>query len=167
MYIIIIYNGESQNVERTTQVIRFTARFIFDCLVCIPLEFRAFAANIFLLGLSNSEADASQVLLKECVSYVEHVMLHEIGLSIGNIVWIKDYQFFSLDAEHSSMSKECHAPKSTVQNNGQFDTESKYETHQLEGIHFSYLDTTKTKGETLDGLQSQHFNDKKGSQDMF
>ena len=89
-------------------------------------------------------------------------VLHEIGLSIGNIDWIKDYQFFSLDAEHSSMSKECHAPKSNVQNNGQFDTEIKYGTHQLEGIHFSDSDTTKTKEETLDGLQSQHFNNKKG-----
>ena len=114
MYIIIIYNGGSQNVERTTQVIKVAARFIFDFLVCIPLEFRSFAGNIFLLGLSNSEADASQVLLQECVAYVERVMLHEIGLSIFNIDWIKDYQFFSLDAEHSSMSKECHAPKSTV-----------------------------------------------------
>ena len=73
-----------------------------------------FAANIFLLGLSNSEADASQVLLQECVSYIERVVLHEIGLSIGNIDWIKDYHFFSLYAEHSNMSKECHASKSIV-----------------------------------------------------
>ena len=120
-----------------------------------------------MLGLSNSGADASQVLLQECVSYDERVMLHEIGFSIGNIDWIKDYQFFSLDAEHSSMSEECHAPKSTVQTNGQFDTESKYGTHQLEGIHFSDLDTTKTKEETLDGLQSLHFDDQNGSQGVF
>ena len=73
-----------------------------------------FAANIFLLGLSNSGADASEVLLQECVAFDECVVLHEIGLSIGNVDWIKDYHFFSLDAEHSSMSKEFHASKSTM-----------------------------------------------------
>ena len=52
-------------------------------------------------------------------------------------------------------------------NNGQFDTKRKYGTDQLEDIHFLDLDTTKTKGETLYGLQTQHFNDKKGSQAMF
>ena len=55
---------------------------------------------------------------------------------------------------------------SHFQNNGQFYMERKYGT-QLEGIHFSYLDTTKTTEETLDGLQSQNFNDQKGSQAMF
>ena len=57
------YNGGYQNVERTTQVIKVASRFIFDFLVCIPLELCSFAANIFFLGLINSREDASQVLL--------------------------------------------------------------------------------------------------------
>lgn len=124
-HILHDYNDRSQKVDQDTQALRVAARFILDCLVCIPSEFRTFAANIFLSGLSTLAADASQVLLQECAGYDERVMLHELGLSMGIINWIKDYQLFSLDAEHSSMSEECHELKSTVKNNGQFDAESK------------------------------------------
>ena len=163
-HVIHDFNERSQKVERTTKAIRVASRFLLDCLVCIPSEFRTFAAHILLSGLNALEADVSQVLLQECIAYDERVMLHEIGLSIGVVDWINDYQLFSLVSEDSSMSEECHEPKSTVQNNGQFYTKSKYGQYKLEGIHCSDLDTIKKKKESLDGLQSEHLDDQNGLQ---
>lgn len=37
-HIVHDYNESSQTVEQTTQAMRVAARFMLDCLVCIPSE---------------------------------------------------------------------------------------------------------------------------------
>eukprot|EP01018_Ginkgo_biloba_P025050 Gb_08163 [translate_table: standard] len=129
-------NTESfQNVKRTTWAIRVAARFILDCLFCLPSEFRTFAADILLSGLSLLSEGASQIILCECVTNDQRLMLHEIGLCIGIVDWINDYRSFYLDASHVHPSTESHEGKSNAENNVQSCIEGKSRINRLEGIH--------------------------------
>lgn len=83
---------ECQNVHHD----EFSAAscFILDCLSHIPSEFRSFAAEILVPGLQSFNKDAYSVLLHECKQTSQRLMLHEIGLSLGVIQWIDDFNAF-------------------------------------------------------------------------
>ncbi|KAH9313381.1 hypothetical protein KI387_028416, partial [Taxus chinensis] len=154
------YTEKSQKVGKTAQAISVAARFILDFLVHVPPEFRAFAAQIFLSGLCALTADASQIILHECVVSDERIMLHDIGLSVGIVEWIEDHQVFSLDASHAVISPlECQVAKSDIQNSGQLDTECETGINQLEDVCCSDLNSIERNKKALNELQSENAND--------
>ncbi|KAK4752416.1 hypothetical protein SAY87_021214 [Trapa incisa] len=73
--------------------------FFLECLGYVPSEFRSFAAGVLLLGLHSVVKDAPSVVLKECNRLEHHVMLHGLGLSLGIVEWIHDYNSLISDAE--------------------------------------------------------------------
>ncbi|XP_057847024.2 protein NO VEIN isoform X2 [Cryptomeria japonica] len=152
------FSEKSQNIEKTAQVMRVAARFILDFLGHLPPEFRTFAGQIFLSGLGTLSAAPSQIILHECVVSDERLMLHEIGLSIGIVEWINDYQDFSIDLSHAVQDPlECQVRKNDMQINEQHDTECESETNQLEGSHC--LNVIGRKKKSFQKLQLEDVND--------
>ncbi|KAJ3681637.1 hypothetical protein LUZ60_014210 [Juncus effusus] len=86
--------------ERATTVLikncseSIIVKFILDCLGQIPSEFWPFAMDILLSGLKSVTKNVYSVVLNECGGTRERFMLHDIGLSLGIIEWISDYNQF-------------------------------------------------------------------------
>ncbi|KAK8939439.1 hypothetical protein KSP40_PGU008498 [Platanthera guangdongensis] len=72
--------------------------FILECLGHLPSEFRSFAADILVSGLRFFTRNASEIILHECRYVSDRIMLHDIGLSLGILEWIKDYDNFISEA---------------------------------------------------------------------
>ncbi|XP_052207754.1 protein NO VEIN isoform X2 [Diospyros lotus] len=70
------------------------SRFFIDSLGHLPMEFRAFAADVLLSGLRLVSKDAPSAILGECKQIKERLMLHDVGLSLGVVEWIDDYHSF-------------------------------------------------------------------------
>lgn len=85
-------------------------RFIIDCLSFVPSEFRDFAANILLYGLSCFIKNVPTRILYECQKTHERVMIHGIGLSLGISEWIEDYHKFVLNFEEFTCSGSLTEP---------------------------------------------------------
>lgn len=75
------------------------SRFFLECLGYVPSEFRSFAADIFLTGLRSVVRDAPSAVLEDCNRLEHRVMLHGVGLSLGIVEWIHDYNSFISDGE--------------------------------------------------------------------
>lgn len=67
------------------------SRFVLDCLGYIPKEFRKFATELLVSAFRAIVKDAHMVILSECKSKEDHMMIHELGLSLGIIEWFDDY----------------------------------------------------------------------------
>ncbi|KAK8913915.1 hypothetical protein KSP39_PZI024215 [Platanthera zijinensis] len=80
--------------------------FILECLGHLPSEFRSFAAEILVSGLRFFTRNASEIILHECRYVSDRIMLHDIGLSLGILEWIKDYDNF--------ISKDCEVQNAAV-----------------------------------------------------
>ncbi|XP_078441765.1 histidine kinase-, DNA gyrase B-, and HSP90-like ATPase family protein [Wolffia australiana] len=78
------------------------AKFVLDCLEQMPSEFHSFAADILMSGLRCSIKDAPRIMLQECKRTEQRTMLHGIGLSLGIVEWIEDYNYFK--SEISALS---------------------------------------------------------------
>ncbi|GKU97667.1 hypothetical protein SLEP1_g10782 [Rubroshorea leprosula] len=104
-------DGELQiNSTRINEVVSFVSQFVLDCLGYLPAEFREFAADIFLDGLRTIVKDGPSTILRECRNLEQRFMLHEIGLSLGIVQWIEDYNaFFSAKTIDLFLPLNCKA----------------------------------------------------------
>ncbi|KAH7657894.1 ATPase domain of HSP90 chaperone/DNA topoisomerase II/histidine kinase protein [Dioscorea alata] len=96
----IPFPGKSENNKiredlcRVNQAYSIVSKFILNCVGQLPSEFRSFATDIFISGLQSFTKDAADIIISECMQVNERIMIHEIGLSLGIVEWIKDYQAF-------------------------------------------------------------------------
>lgn len=92
----------------------FASRFILDCLRYVPTEFCGFAASVLLSGFQSSFRGAPSAILRECNQVEQRIMLHDVGLSLGVVEWINDYQTFcSMMFTNSLFSSEPPGSKLT------------------------------------------------------
>ncbi|CAL2227485.1 unnamed protein product [Prunus armeniaca] len=81
------------------------SRFVIDCLGYLPAEFRSFAADVLLSGMRSIFKHAASAILSECNQTEQRLMIHEVGLSLGIVEWIHDYnEFCSYDTTDLFMS---------------------------------------------------------------
>nr|GEX60956.1 hypothetical protein [Tanacetum cinerariifolium] len=106
--LIALYGGE-RNVPLT--LLKFHAnfdfegtlvasRFVLDCLGYIPKEFQRFRAELLVPTLRSVIKDAQLAILSECKSKEDHMLIHELGLSLGiekSIIVLNNEQGFSAE----------------------------------------------------------------------
>ena len=66
------------------------SRFVLDCLGYIPKEFQRFTAELLVSALRSIIKDAQLAILSECKSKEDHMLVHELGLSLGIVEWFND-----------------------------------------------------------------------------
>ncbi|KAI7727546.1 hypothetical protein M8C21_003850, partial [Ambrosia artemisiifolia] len=66
------------------------SRFVLDCLGYLPKEFRSFAGDLLVSTFRSIAKDAYMVILSECKSKKDHMIIHELGLSLGIVEWFED-----------------------------------------------------------------------------
>ncbi|KAK6145809.1 hypothetical protein DH2020_019678 [Rehmannia glutinosa] len=74
------------------------ARFILDCLSYLPIEFCSFAADVLIAGLQSFVNNVPAAILSECKQTEQRLLLHEVGMSLGLMEWVSDYQSFCSSA---------------------------------------------------------------------
>lgn len=74
------------------------SRFILHCLSYLPIEFCSFAADVLIAGLQSFVNNVPAAILAECKQIEQRLMLHEVGLSLGLLEWVNDYQSFRSSA---------------------------------------------------------------------
>ncbi|KAL3634393.1 hypothetical protein CASFOL_021447 [Castilleja foliolosa] len=75
------------------------ARFILECLSYLPIEFCSFAADVLIAGLQSFVSNVPAAILTECKNIKQRLMLHEVGMSLGLMEWVNDYQSFHSSAK--------------------------------------------------------------------
>ncbi|XP_056175766.1 protein NO VEIN-like isoform X2 [Syzygium oleosum] len=85
------------------------SRYFLQCLGYIPSEFRSFAADVLLSGMQSVIKHVPSTILSECKLMEERVMLHEVGLCLGVVEWVDDYNAFCSSTD-DEMCKPCEAP---------------------------------------------------------
>ncbi|KAI3791107.1 hypothetical protein L2E82_04713 [Cichorium intybus] len=96
----------SKDKSQLNNKIPVACKFILECLAYLPIEFRSFATDVLLSGFRSIVKDAPSVILSECRNVENHVMLHELGFSLGIMEWIEDHRIFSVS--DSVKSSECN-----------------------------------------------------------
>ncbi|GJS11643.1 histidine kinase-like ATPase, C-terminal domain-containing protein [Tanacetum coccineum] len=97
------------------------SRFVLDCLGYIPKEFQRFAAELLVSALRSIIKDAQLAILSECKSKEDHMLVHELGLSLGIVEWLNDYcsclseSKESLENKRLSSEREVTASRETNQ----------------------------------------------------
>nr|GEU73490.1 hypothetical protein [Tanacetum cinerariifolium] len=97
--LIALYGGE-RNVALS--LLKFHAKFDFEgapiasryviyCLGYIPKEFQCFRAELLVSAFHSVIKDAQLAILSECKSKEDHMLIHELGLSLGIVEWLNDY----------------------------------------------------------------------------
>ncbi|KAF7807153.1 histidine kinase-, DNA gyrase B [Senna tora] len=86
-----------KHMQKMNKAVAILSRFVLDCLGYLPAEFHSFAADVLLSGMQSVFKDAASAILRECSKKEEHLMLHEVGLSLGISQWIDDYHAFILN----------------------------------------------------------------------
>ncbi|KAK6122876.1 hypothetical protein DH2020_043402 [Rehmannia glutinosa] len=74
------------------------ARFILDCLSYLPIEFCSFTADVLIAGLQSFVNNVPAAILSECKQTEQRLLLHEVGMSLGLMEWVSDYQSFCSSA---------------------------------------------------------------------
>lgn len=82
------------HLHKVNKAVSILSRFVLDCLGYLPAEFRNFASKVLLSGMQSVFKDAAAAILCECSNMEQHLMLHEVGLSLGITEWINDYHAF-------------------------------------------------------------------------
>ncbi|GER41663.1 histidine kinase [Striga asiatica] len=82
-------------LTRATPVV---AKFVLECLSYLPIEFCRFAADVLITGLQSLVSNAPAAILSECNQIKQRLMLHEVGMSLGLMEWVQDYQSFCSSA---------------------------------------------------------------------
>lgn len=110
-----------KHLHKVNKAVSILSRFVLDCLGYLPAEFHSFAADVLLSGMRSVFKDAAAAILCECRNMEQHLMLHEIGLSLGITEWINDYHaFISNDtSDHASCLKDAKTEISTGLKHGQ------------------------------------------------
>ncbi|KAJ0964906.1 hypothetical protein J5N97_026044 [Dioscorea zingiberensis] len=116
------YRNDSNKIRedlcRVNRAYSVVSKFILDCLSQLPSEFHSFAANIFISVLQSFTRDAADIIISQCKQVNERIMMHEIGLSLGIVEWIKDYQAFSVSTSES-VQTEIHTDVRLERNTSQ------------------------------------------------
>ncbi|PWA40966.1 hypothetical protein CTI12_AA557850 [Artemisia annua] len=112
--LIALYGGE-RNVplsllkfhafNNAFEGVPIASRFVLDCLGYIPKEFQRFAAELLVSALRSIIKDAQLAILSECKSKEDHMLVHELGLSLGIVEWFND------NCSCQPESKESHENK--------------------------------------------------------
>ncbi|KFK36266.1 hypothetical protein AALP_AA4G099800 [Arabis alpina] len=92
-------------VEQKTRVDKSdyaASKFFLDCLGYLPGEFRSLAVDILLTGLRSVVKDAPSRVLSACEHTEQRIMLHDVGLLLGIVEWINDYQKFCSSSSPTS-----------------------------------------------------------------
>ncbi|XP_031403779.1 protein NO VEIN isoform X1 [Punica granatum] len=109
---VIKLNFQGAKVSgNTKEKVLSPSRFFLESLGYIPADFRAFAADVFFKGLRSVVKDAPSAVLEECDQLEHRIMLHGVGLSLGIVEWIHDYNSFTSDAESVSSATDCRYKK--------------------------------------------------------
>lgn len=90
------HNGENKKRCGSDRAISIASKFILDFLGCLPVEIHKFVANLLLTGLQFVTKEAPMAILNECKNMKHRCMLHDVGLSLGIVEWINDYNAFCL-----------------------------------------------------------------------
>ena len=90
----VIMNNKDQSEDKSehNMGILNASKFVLECLAYLPTEFRCFATNLLLSGFRSIAKEAPSAILSQCRHAEDHLMLHEIGLSLGIMEWINDYK---------------------------------------------------------------------------
>lgn len=96
MYVEAAYNDDNKDRCGSDRAMSVAAKFILNCLGCLPVEIHKFAADLLLTGLQFVAKEAPLALLNECNNMKQRCMLHDVGLSLGIVEWINDYNAFCL-----------------------------------------------------------------------
>lgn len=84
------------------------ARFILDCLSYLPIEFCSFAADVLIAGLQSFLNEVPAAILTECKDIEQRLMLHDVGISLGLMEWVHDYESFcSSPTTEFSLGSSC------------------------------------------------------------
>ncbi|KAL8491297.1 hypothetical protein ACS0TY_023070 [Phlomoides rotata] len=83
------------------------SRFILECLSYLPIEFCSFAADVLIAGLQSFVNNVPVAILAECKQTNQRLILHEVGLSLGLLEWVNDYQSFCSSATTGSSPESC------------------------------------------------------------
>ncbi|KAK2993282.1 hypothetical protein RJ640_022121 [Escallonia rubra] len=89
-----LISKSNKSESRVNKAVHVASKFILHCLDCLPVEFRAFAADILLSGLRSVLKEAPSAILNECEEMEQRLMVHDIGLSLGIVEWINDFHAF-------------------------------------------------------------------------
>ncbi|KAK3004441.1 hypothetical protein RJ639_020203 [Escallonia herrerae] len=89
-----LISKSNKSESGVNKAVHVASKFILHCLDCLPVEFRAFAADILLSGLRSVLKEASSAILNECEEMEQRLMVHDIGLSLGIVEWINDFHAF-------------------------------------------------------------------------
>ncbi|MFS7916429.1 hypothetical protein Hanom_Chr02g00177021 [Helianthus anomalus] len=81
------------------------SRFVLDCLGCIPKEVRSFAGELLVSAFRSITKDAYMLILSECKSKEDRIMIHELGFSLGIVEWIDDHCSFLSESNESVKNK--------------------------------------------------------------
>ncbi|MFS7913843.1 putative histidine kinase/HSP90-like ATPase superfamily [Helianthus anomalus] len=95
------------------------SRFVLDCLGYLPKEFRSFAGELLVSAFCSITKDAYMVILSACKSIEDHMIIHELGLSLGIVEWLED--------RCSSLSES----KESVKNKRSFSENEVTQSHEL------------------------------------
>lgn len=76
------------------------SRFVLECLSYLPVEFCSTVADILISGLQSFVNNAPAAILAECKQIEHRLILHEVGLSLGLLEWVNDYQSFCSSTTH-------------------------------------------------------------------
>ncbi|KAL8100915.1 protein NO VEIN [Apium graveolens] len=105
IFVEAAYNDDNKNRCGSERAMSIAAKFILNCLGCLPVEMHKFAADLLLTGLQFVAKEAPLAILKECNNIKQRFMLHDVGLSLGIMEWINDYNaFFSTRPQELAMS---------------------------------------------------------------
>ncbi|KAH6786758.1 hypothetical protein C2S52_006310 [Perilla frutescens var. hirtella] len=82
------------NMSKISKATPVWSRFILDCLSYLPVEFCSLAADVLIAGLQSFVNNVPAAILAECKQIEQRLILHEVGMSLGLLEWINDYQSF-------------------------------------------------------------------------
>ncbi|PWA48738.1 histidine kinase-like ATPase, C-terminal domain-containing protein [Artemisia annua] len=119
--LIALYGGERNvplsllkfHANNAFQSELIESRFVLDCFGYIPKEFQHFAAELLVSALRSIIKDAQLAILSECKSKEDHMLVHELGLSLGIVEWFNDY-CSCLSESKESLEKKRYSSKSEV-----------------------------------------------------
>ncbi|KAI3716434.1 hypothetical protein L1987_67311 [Smallanthus sonchifolius] len=99
-----------------------SSRFVLDCLGYLPKEFRNFAGELLLSAFRSVIKDAYMEILNECKNKKEHMMIHELGLSLGIVEWLENKRSFLSESKESVENKRSFLSESkeSVENKRSF-----------------------------------------------
>ncbi|XP_076891842.1 protein NO VEIN-like [Bidens hawaiensis] len=80
---------------------QFASRFVLDCLGCLPKEFRSFAGELLVSAFRSVTKDAYMLILSECKSTKDHMMIRELGFSLGIGEWFDNHSLVLSESKES------------------------------------------------------------------